>query len=171
MGTQLEFRPNDKNLLNWDIYIGDERSAAAPEDRMRYFTDIYWIHNPDGKFSMTSCAYIGVQQREILSQKSSHIWWQANLIGRYKFTDKISLSGRLEYFNDEDAVQIANINNPLAGFRTMSGGLCFNLNLFNNAMFRLEGRQFYALGDAFKNANGNPSKFSTWAIGNLTVWF
>ncbi len=171
LGTQVEFRPNDKNLINWDIYIGDERSTVAPENRMRYFTDIYWIHNPDGKFSMTACAYIGAQQRLIFGNRSSHFWGQANIIGRYSFTKKISLSGRLEYFHDEDAVQIANINNPLAGFKTMSGGLCLNVKLFNNAMFRVEGRQFYSLNDAFKNPDGSSTNLSTWAIGNLTIWF
>lgn len=173
LGTQVEFRPNDKNLINWDVYIGDERSAAAPENRMRYFTDIYWIHNPNGKFSMTACAYIGVQQRRdsLTQDKSSHIWWQANAIGRYSFTKKVSLSGRLEYFDDRSSVQIVNINNPLAGFRTMSGGLCLNVKLFDNAMFRVEGRQFYSLSDAFKTPSGAASKHSTWLIGNMTIWF
>ena len=171
LGTQLEYRPDDKNLINWDIYIGDERSAAAPENRMRYFTDIYWIHNPDGKFSLTSCAYIGIQQRNNISFEKSPIWWQANVIGRYRFSKNISVSGRLEYFNDDNAAQISNIINPLTGFRTMSSGLCFNLNLFRNAMFRVEGRQFYSLDEAFKNRAGDPSSWSSWLIGNFTVWF
>jgi hypothetical protein len=171
LGTQLEYRPNEKNLINWDIYIGDERSAAAPDNRMRYFTDIYWIHNPSGKFSLTSCAYIGLQDKNNLSFSESPIWWQANIIGRYKFTKNISVSGRVEYFNDTDAVQIVNINNPSLGFRTLGSGLCFNLNLFNNAMFRLEGRQLYSLDEAFKNKDGNQSSWSNWLVGNLTIWF
>jgi hypothetical protein len=171
LGTQLEYKPNAKNLLNWNTYIGDERSAAMPDNRMRYFSDIFWTYNPDGKFTLSTCAYAGIQQRKTIGQLSNHLWWQANIVARYKFSKNISLAGRFEYFDDQDAVQITNINNPLSGFRAMSGGLCFNLNLFNNAMFRLEGRQFYSLDDAFKNKNADPTKWSSWLIGNLTVWF
>jgi hypothetical protein len=171
LGTQLEYRPDDKNLINWDIYIGDERSAIAPDNRMRYFTDIYWIHNPNGKFSVTSCAYFGIQRVKNIGFVKSPFWWQANLIGRYRFTKNISISGRVEYFNDMDGAQIVNINNPSSGFRTIGTGLCFNLNLFQNAMFRFESRQLYSLNEAFKNKAGNDSKLSNWLVGNLTLWF
>jgi hypothetical protein len=30
VGTQIEFRPNEKHLINWNTYIGDERSALNP---------------------------------------------------------------------------------------------------------------------------------------------
>jgi hypothetical protein len=171
LGTQVEYKPNSKHLINWNTYIGDERSVAMPENRMRYFSDIFWTFNPEGKFTLSTCAYVGLQQRNFNGQLSNHIWWQANTVGRYKFSDNISLAARLEYFDDADAVQISNINNPLSGFRTMSGALCFNLNLFKNAMFRVEGRQFYSLDDAFKNKDADPTKWSSWLIGNLTVWF
>ena len=39
-----------------------------------------------------------------------------------RFTKRISLSGRVEYFNDENQVQIVNMVNPLAGFQTFSSG-------------------------------------------------
>ncbi|MBK8373095.1 MAG: outer membrane beta-barrel protein [Saprospiraceae bacterium] len=66
IGTQVEYRPNNLNLINWNVYIGDERSQVSPQNRMRYFTDVYWIYNPEGKFSITSCAYVGNQNRLLL---------------------------------------------------------------------------------------------------------
>lgn len=63
VGTQLEFKPNAKHTINWNTYIGDERSTTAPQNRMRYFSDIFWLYNLDGKWSMTSCIYLGKQEQ------------------------------------------------------------------------------------------------------------
>jgi hypothetical protein len=171
VGTQIEWRVGKKSLLNWNTYVGDERSAAAPNNRMRYFTDVFWIFNPDGKFSLTSCAYIGIQQRvDSLGTSSHKYWWQANVIGRYSFTPKISLSGRFEYFSDPNSVQITSIN-PMGGFSSYSAGLCFNLKLFDNAMFRLEGRHFFAEKNVYQSESGTPRSQMTWLVGNVTLWF
>ena len=170
--TQVEYRPNNKNLINWNVYVGDERKATEPNNRMRYFSDIYWIFNPDGKISLTSCAYIGIQNRvDILNNKSSHLWWQANILARFKLNKNLNLSGRLEYFNDSDQVQIINLVDPNNGFQAFSGSLCMNLNLFGNAMLRIEGRQFYSMKESFTNLSGSNTRFNTWLISNLTVWF
>ena len=172
VGTQIEWRVGKKSLLNWNTYVGDERSASAPNNRMRYFTDVFWIFNPDGKFSLTSCAYIGLQERvDSLSTSSTYKhWWQANVIGRYSFSPKISLSGRFEYFSDPSSVQITALNTRGA-FSTFSAGLCFNLKLFDNAMFRLEGRHFFSEKNVYQAEKGKPRSQMTWLVGNLTLWF
>lgn len=169
--AQIEFRPDDKNLLNWDIYIGDERSTSNPDYRMRYFTDLYWIYNPDGKFSLTSCAYMGLQEKQALTKNIMILWWQANICGRYKLGRKTSVSGRLEYFNDANAVQISSINAAVSGFSTFGGGLCLNYSLFENALIRFEGRQLYVPDKVYKSFDDKPSSTSTWFTGNLTIWF
>ncbi|MBY0433572.1 MAG: porin, partial [Cyclobacteriaceae bacterium] len=51
--TQVEYRPNNKMLLNWNTYVGDERSRTRPNLRTRYLNDFYWIYNPGGKISAT----------------------------------------------------------------------------------------------------------------------
>jgi hypothetical protein len=171
IGTQIEYRPNDKNLFNWNTYIGDERSSFAPNNRMRYFTDVFWIYNPNGKFSITSCAYIGVQ--EILDsdkKKDNKIWWQANMIGRVKLGAKSSLSARIEYFSDPNNIQITPIT-TLGGFQSYSTGLCYNLKITENILFRLEGRQFFSDRKMYVNASNEATNQSTWLISNLTVWF
>ena len=100
IGTQLEFRPDSKNLINWNTYLGDERSATRPNDRLRAFSDVYWIHKSGKNWEFTSCFYGGFQNNLFQSFKSEVFWWQANFIARYSFTEKISLSGRWEYFSD-----------------------------------------------------------------------
>jgi hypothetical protein len=132
---------------------------------------LYWIYNPDGKFSLTSCAYLGIQKKESLTENNMLLWWQANICGRYKLGRKTSVSGRLEYFNDANAVQISSINAAVSGFSTFGGGLCLNYSLFENALIRFEGRQLYAPDKVYKSSDDKPSSTSTWFTGNLTIWF
>lgn len=170
VGTQIEYRPNNKNLINWNTYLGDERSSLSPNNRMRYFTDLYWIHNPDGRFSFTSCAYIGLQKKiDPMNNNNNNIWWQANLIAKQKLNKNLSISGRIEYFNDPKNVQIAPLN-PV-GFNSFSTGACLNINLFNNAMIRLEAREFFSDKKVYLNNKGNPINQSTCLVSNLTIWF
>jgi hypothetical protein len=111
LGTQLEYRPFDNLLVNWNTYLGNERNQANPLDpnRMRYFSDVYVLYNMDGKFSGTACVYLGAQNRRRDSNPTTTqtaYWQNLNLIGRYRFTSVFSVSGRLEYFRDPGSVQI-----------------------------------------------------------------
>lgn len=169
--TQVEWKPSDKNLFNWNTYTGDEQTPSSSNNRNRYFTDVYWMYNPDGRFSITSSAYIGIQERkDSLNAINRHRWWSANFIARYSFTEKVSLSGRFEHFSDPDNVQITPIN-PVGAFTSYSTGLCMNVKLYDNALFRIEGRQFFSDKEVYQAKDGKPDKQMTWVISNITLWF
>ena len=165
--TQLEYRPNTTMLFNWNTYLGDERSSLHPDFRIRYFNDFYWIYKPAGRFSATSDFYFGFQQRNGASTTS---WWQANFIGNYAFTNIISLSGRLEHFNDTGDVHVASITG-VPGFRSSSYGACVNFKLHRVALFRIEARRFFSVDNVYKDEYQNPTNHSTLLIGSLTAWF
>jgi Putative beta-barrel porin-2, OmpL-like. bbp2 len=168
LGTQLEYRPNDNWLLNWNTYIGDERTSTAPQNRTRYFSDIYFIYSK-GKWSATGCIYYGIQQQDLGTEINSATWWQANVIGKYTFSEKVSLSGRLEYFNDPESVQITPIT-PVSGFSSYSTGLCLNIHIASNIMARFEGRSFFSQQEVYER-DSSPVKNSNLLISNLTIWF
>lgn len=170
LGTQVEYRPNDKNLFNWNTYIGDERSELNPDFRMRYFTDVYWIYNSGTKWSFTSSAYVGLQETVQTKPSSEGLWWQYNFIGRYTFTDYVSLSGRIEYFSDPNAIQITSIVSDQE-FKTYSTGLTLNVIPATNLMFRFEGRYFFSNNDVFLNASEDPVDSKLWLISNITFSF
>ncbi len=165
-GSQLEIRPNNKNLINWNTYIGDERSAAHPLYRNRYFTDLYWIFESGKKFSSTACAYIGLQQK--IGQES--IWWSANYSARYSFTHKFSLSGRVEYFTDPNNTMISSIISSNQ-FSSYSGTVGVNYKIGDHALLRLENRIFYSEKDNYFDQNFNAVKMMNVAMSNITVWF
>lgn len=171
VGTQLEYRPNNKALINWNTYVGDENSIATPKNGIRYFSDVYLIYNPEGKISITSCVYAGLQKlRDSTGKQSESYWWQANFIARYKINPKVSLSGRVEYFKDPGSVQIVPIT-KVKGFNSYSSGLCLNVKITKNALFRLEDRLYFSGRNIFINPKRSPTHLSNLLITNLTIWF
>lgn len=171
LGTQVEFRPNNNLLLNWDTYVGDESSASQPGYGMRYFTDLYLIYKPKGRFSLTSCVYAGSQQAEdSLGQDNSLSWWQANIIMDIQFKKRSSISARFEYFSDPSSVQVLPVTS-LTGFETGSVSLGYKLKIPGNALFRLENRYFFSNRPVFYDPGGNPVSKSNLFIASLTAWF
>jgi hypothetical protein len=164
-GSQLEFKPNEHWLINWNTYVGNERSDINPTFRTRYFTDFYFVYNK-ANWSVTSCVYLGSQNRDGLD---NGYWWQANLIGRYRVTDALSLTGRVEYFEDPDQVMIQPITS-VTGFSSGSSSLGINYQLTDNAMVRFEGRTFFS-DRAVYSRNEQEVNNSNMIISNITVWF
>jgi hypothetical protein len=170
IGTQVEFRPDQKNLINWNTYLGDERSALQPNDRLRAFSDLYWIHDSGGKWDFTSCVYGGFQNNLTERYNAAAFWWQANFIARYALSDQVSLSGRMEYFSDPNALQISPLTGK-AGFKSFSNGLCLNFSPTSNLMFRMEGRYFYSPLEVFSDSNQQPTDSKLWVVTNVTFSF
>ncbi|GAB4333170.1 MAG: porin [Flammeovirgaceae bacterium] len=171
IGTQIEYRPNNQLLINWNTYIGDERSETTPDFRMRYFSDVYVLFNPTEKFSATACVYGGIQKKKAISgEEQSLKWWQVNLIGSYRFSSKMSVAGRIEYFHDGESVQVVPIT-PLLGFKAYSSSLCLNIKAMQNALFRLESKSFYAEDKVFLDKKQIPSSMKHLLVTNLTIWF
>lgn len=165
--TQFEYRPSKNMLFNWNTYVGDERSSTHPEFRTRIFNDFYWIFNNGGKFSATASFYFGYQQR---SGMSTAEWWQANFIGSYAFTNVVSLSGRIEHFEDPDNVNVNTVTG-IPGYRTSSGGACLNLKLHKLALLRFEARQFFSQDNIYQKEDLTATNTSLLLISSLTAWF
>lgn len=169
VGTQLEIKLNDKMLLNWNTYTGNEQSTDDDPRRLRLFTDIYWVYNHK-KISATSCAYIGMQQYKNGSEK---IWWQANFIARYRFVNLFSLAARTEIFNDPWQEMIIPPGNYYGVYKgsIFSGGLCATFHVDEHALIRIEGRYFNASEKIYTTNSGIPTNQSLSLFANLTTWF
>ncbi len=164
--TQLELKINDKMLINWNTYIGNERATATDTKRMRFFTDIFWVYNYK-KFSVTSCAYLGQQW---YYKNENKLWAQSNFIARYRFCDLFSLSGRVEYFYDPQKEMIVPVTNVKGG-SIYSAGLSACFHIDEHALVRLEGRYFNATQKIYRNQNDEPINQSIMMVANITAWF
>jgi hypothetical protein len=165
VGTQLEFRATEYLLLNWNTYIGNERSSGDSTVGTRMFTDLYFIYSKR-RLSATGCIYAGIQEQ---SGSSDAVWWQANLIGRYNITDELSVTGRIEHFNDPDEVQIVPVTG-VEGFRSYSSSLGLNYELAENILLRLEGRTFFSDKYVYVR-DDEQAKNSNTITSNITIWF
>jgi hypothetical protein len=165
IGTQLEYRPSNTLLINWNTYVGNEQSSSHMEYGTRYFTDLFFIY-AKGKWTATGCYYLGLQKRDNLE---SAFWWQANIIGQYNITEKLSVTGRLEYFDDPDGVQITPITTA-SNFSSYSSSLGLNLKVAENILFRAEGRTFFSNKEVYER-DESPVKNSNLLTANVTLWF
>ena len=100
---------------------------------------------------------------------TSH-WWQAIFIGRYTFSDLISLSARIEYFDDSDGVMQQSII-PFNRFQVFSSGACLNIKANHNALIRFDVRNFSSVDAIYKDKVSNPTRQSWWSAMSLTAWF
>jgi hypothetical protein len=163
-GSQLEFRPNNNMLINWNTYVGKEKSAIDSINGTRYFSDLYFIYNKN-KLSVTSCIYYGIQEH--LGEHFS--WTQANVISRYYFHQKLSGTLRLEYFKDLNGVLIVPITS-LNKFETYGVSIGMDVRIDDNVLFRTEARQFFSTGSSYIE-HGNPTTKSLTLTGSLCAWF
>ena len=174
IGTQLEYRPNKYHLVNWDTYVGNENMLTSFKDKMRYFSDIYWIFEKK-KWKITSCAYAGIQEfKETWNPQSSYkYWWQANFIARYKLSENLSLSARTEFFNDPNNAVVPYILPSYynLGFQCFSSGLSLGYAITDKCIFRIEGRFFQAGNEAFIRSNGTRTETEFQGFANLSIWF
>ena len=168
LGTQLEYRPNARWLVNFNTYVGNEKAKLSPNSAMRYFGDLYCIYNPEGLFSMTACTYLGFQEFEVAKERYSR-WWQANWIGRVRLGSSNFVSLRVEYFDDPDGVVVRNITKETA-FQAGSVGLGYTRAITRNGMLRFEYRHFYSPNSTFINRNGDTNQ-SIGLTANMSVWF
>jgi hypothetical protein len=174
-GSQLEYKPDNRLTVDWNTYIGDERSAITPANRMRYFSDV-WVHyTPSAKWALAACLYAGLQQRQDsiavnTRATGNHTWGQANIQLRYWFTGVLSLSGRLEYFTDP-ARAVATPITDAQGFNVASAALCLNYEVAKRLLLRAESRTFYADRPLFVNAGGATSQWNTWLVAGMSILF
>ncbi len=170
LGTQIEYRPTNAILLNWNTYIGNEYSLNTPNYGTRYFSDVFIIYQPkDKKFSFTACTYLGVQKINNQDYKNQ-VWWQGNFTSEYKFYKNSSFSGRIEYFSDPKKTILTPVTN-LGSVSCFSASFCFNQKITNHAYFRIENRFYQAKSPIFRTKSNNSTKIDNLLIANLTVWF
>jgi hypothetical protein len=187
VGTQLEWTPNKNNIINWNTFIGYEETTLQPQFGTRYFSDLYWIGKLSKRWNASACVYGGIQEvfkipvfdsTGILpmpeeSNKLFHYWWNANVQLKYSFENNLSISGRVEWFNDPHAVMQKSLNVKDGSYRTGSYSLCLNQAINKNAMLRLEYRRFFTGNDNvsiypfYSGLRDNMDVIST----SLSVWF
>ncbi len=167
--SQLEYRPTENLLINWNFYTGNERSEINPALRQRYFSDVFVIYKASPKINITACAYMGRQARRDSVQLK---WYSFNGCIKYALSEKLSFASRYEIFSDPDGAVSVRHNAPTrVGLQTQSA--TFNITYMHTQqlMFRAECREYFGNQPNFLNRNGMPTSRNTWFVTGLNILF
>jgi hypothetical protein len=146
LGSQVAYT-GSKILLNWSTFYGKEAggyenlSNLVSTDSLstrRFFNDFFAQFDLGKKITMRAAFDIGIQKKRIGS--GDYLWYNPNLILRYKLTDKIAFAGRLEYYHDKHGAFV--YSGTPNGFQTFAPSLNVDFKLGENIWWRMEGRIF-----------------------------
>lgn len=160
-GTQIQFKPSGKVLLNYSTFIGTDKPDSVRLSR--FFHNIYGIFNVTDKFGVTAGFDIGTEEK-FPGSDDKNTWYTPVLILKYAFNNKWAIAGRVEHYNDKNGVIIAT-GSP-NGFQTT--GYSFNIDHSpaKNVLVRLEARNLSSKDDIFNTPNTitNNNTFITSSI-------
>ena len=150
--TQLIYKPNSKNTLNWSTFIGKE--AYADEFNTRYFSNMYWDKTWNTKWHSIFGFDYGLQ--DISSQnKEKATWYSPVIITQYSFNSKWQMAHRIEYYQDQKNAIIAS----QIPFETLGNSLNFDFLPNSKFKIRTEGKWYHATENIF-DTNTKKDNFS-----------
>ncbi|MEA5259692.1 porin [Arcicella aquatica] len=135
LGTQVQFKPNDKTTLNWSTFIGNDKPSN--EKQQRYFSNLYGIFQVSTKLGLIAGFDYGMEQASTGSS-DYNTWYSPVAILKYTPNAQWSGAVRWEYYQDKNGVIIA--TNTPNGFQTSGYSLNVDYKASDNILWRVEGR-------------------------------
>ena len=167
-GSQLEYKPNDKWDVNWNTYIGNESSTTNPNYKRRFFLDGYVTYTPSAKWAFTADAYSGWQQQVEEGLTKTRNWWNVNFCARYTFAPNNSISARVEHYDDPYEILEKAVTSATS-FKLSSASLGYNLSVTDDAMIRVEARNFKSPAGIYPLRNQTVTDQDLWLTVGLTA--
>ena len=153
LGYQLSYKPNANTTLNSSAYLGEEQ--ATDGKRTRYF------HNFYGQFQLSDRwqAIIGLDtgaEQATAHAKHHHVWYSPVALLQYRYSDRVSVSARAEYY--QDANQVIVKTNGANGFKTWAYSANLDYKVSQYFTVRTELRGFDSQDAIFPDNNGYSSQ-------------
>lgn len=164
-GHQLTYKPNSKITLNSSSFIGNDQSDNARQ--MRYFHNFYGQYQLNDRVSVITGFDIGTEQKSTHSH-DYNVWLAPIIIAKYKYSDKLSFSGRYEYYQDRNGVIID--TGTTNGFMTTGYSVNLDYQLAPNIGLRSEIRQLNSKDKIFQQ-DKKLTDSSLIAVTALTLSF
>jgi hypothetical protein len=163
LGTQLQWKPSDKILINSSTFYGNEQPTGMTI-RRRYFHDFYITYAATGRTSLALVFDVGKQQS--VSSEKYDTWHTGSVFVKQQLADKLSATLRGEYYYAERGVIIRSISPTAfdADFRVVGGSLNLDYAPTRNVVCRIEGRYLNGINGIFARTD-NPGNRS---YGNMT---
>ncbi|TGE07857.1 porin [Hymenobacter fodinae] len=164
VGTQIQWKPTDKLLINSSTFYGNEQPQDLTK-RRRYFHDFYVSYAATDRLSVAGVFDVGKQEKATRGSKAD-TWHTGAAFVRYKLADKWAAAARAEYYYADHGVIINSISPNItdANFNVKSASLNLDYLPTSNVAFRVEGRVFHSGQDFLTDRNGQPTN----SYGNIT---
>jgi hypothetical protein len=138
VGTQIQYRPNDRVLINYSTFNGEGRNQPDfAGKRMRFLDNLYATVQLTPELGIGGGFDFGVEED---TDTSSNLltYWNPTLVLRYRLSPKWSASLRGEHFNDRHGIifRTGTANN----FQVTGCSLNMDYAPAPNALFRVEGK-------------------------------
>ena len=146
VGSQIQFRPSSKWLLNSSTFVGEGYNQPDSVGRqLRYFHDFYVTYDPSKKWKLAAAFDAGVQGRA--HNAGGYDYWQGGtLIVRRRLWERAGLVGRVEYFRDPAGVLTPT---RAGGLNTVGYSLGFDYLPVPRVILRAEAKQFVDRNEVF----------------------
>jgi hypothetical protein len=160
-GTQIQYRPFDKLLLNYSGFAGTDKPDSTNLNRL--FHNVYGIFNISDHIGITTGFDIG-QEQKTPGSNDWNTWYSPVFILRYSMNDKWAMAVRGEYYNDEYGVIIA--TGTANGFKTKAISFNIDHSPTGKVIARVEARMLHSKDKIFmkQNALTNKDIFITTAL-------
>lgn len=164
-GTQIQFKPSDKVLLNYSTFIGTDKPDSTRLSRL--FHNVYGIFTISDKVGLIFGFDIGTEEK-ISDSKGSNTWYAPVGIFKYTINNKWAIATRAEYYHDKRGVIIS--TGTINGFQTV--GYSFNIDYapVKNVLVRFEARSLDSKDAIFKKGNG-VVKYNSFVSSSIAIGF
>ena len=162
-GTQIQWKPTDKLLINSSTFVGNEQPRDSAR-RTRYFHDFYVTYAATDRFSLALVFDVGKQRA---AGSGTDTWHTSAAFARYKLSDQWAATARAEYFYADHGVIIASMAPAATDPNFLVRGASLNLDYAPTAhvLARIEGRVLNSPDRQFSDAAQQPAR----TYGNLTT--
>ena len=163
MGTQVQWKPSAKWLLNSSTFVGNEQPQDSAR-RRRYFHDFYASYAATSRLNLAVVFDIGQQQAP---GRPADTWHAGSAFVRYAFAKQWTAAARAEYYSAEHGVIITALAPAAANANVLVRGASLNLDYApaRQVLVRLEGRVLQAGQPLFADAASLPVR----TYGNTTA--
>ncbi|MCX6319136.1 MAG: porin [Bacteroidetes bacterium] len=165
VGMQVQYKPNDRVLLNYSNFSGTDKPDSSRRNRL--FHNLYSVFKLAQRSTLTLGFDLGTEQAFSGSHRR-YTWLTPVAIYKQAISDKWSFAARAEYYQDPQGV-IISTNTP-NGFRTTGLSINFDFTPVKNAVLRIEGRSLHSKDPIFAMKSGY-SKNYAFITSSIAVSF
>lgn len=157
-GTQINFKPTDKLILNYSSFISTDKPDSI--NALRIFHNIYCQYEPNKKIGFIVGIDIGTDK---YNDKDYGTWFSPVIILRYTISEKLKIALRAENYSDKNQIIIP--INTANGFKVNGFSTNMDYKINEKVGLRIEGKMYSSKDKIFEDGKKNNFCITT----NMTI--